>query len=319
MLFTFAAGDNPLGHVLDKPLIEGPFAGMHLGPVPVGALLTMNTLTMLVAAVLTVIAVSLAARNIATGPESQGNERFITKGRLSQMFESIVVYLRQNVIEPQLGGASAAFTPFLLTLFFFILFNNLLGLVPLLDIQHLIGTWFLGDSHFAFIGGTATGRLAVTGALAVVAFFVWQINGIRSSGLGGWAKHYLGGGPAYLAPIMLPVEIMGTFVKPFALALRLFANMTAGHVLLAVLLGFTAAAPAALGWLFGAPVGFVAILASVAIMLLELFVAFLQAFIFMFLTTLFISQLSHHHHDDHAHDHHAEHDGHPAAVPAHAS
>lgn len=281
----FLAASDPLGHVLDRPVF-----GM-------GDMLTMNTLTMIVVAVIFVLFMTWVANRVATGPESQGNERYVTKGKLAQMFEVIILYLRNTVIRPQLGPLADRFTPFLLTLFFFILFNNLFGLVPLLDLQHLYGGLFRGDEHFAVIGGTATGRLGVTAGLAVVAFILWHVNGLRESGLKGWAAHFLGGGPWYLAPIMIPVEIMGTFVKPFALALRLFANMTAGHVLLAVLIGFVPAAIANLGVL-GAPVSLVAVLASVAITFLELFVAFLQAFIFMFLTTLFIAQMAHHHHDD---------------------
>lgn len=312
-----AAGDNPLGHVLDKPLVAGPFADTYLGPVLIGPLLTMNSLTMIVAVILAVLVLQSVAGKIGTGPQSEGNDRYLAKGKLAQLLEVIILYMRDKVIYAQLGEETGRkFAPFLLTIFFFILFNNLLGLVPLLDIQHLIGGMFMGDPHFAVIGGTATGRLAVTAGLAVTAFIVWQINGIMSAGFGAWAKHYLGGGPVFLAPIMLPVEIMGTFVKPFALALRLFANMTAGHVLLAVLLGFTAAAPAALGWLLGAPVGLVAIGASVAIMFLELFVAFLQAFIFTFLTTLFIAQLAHHHHDEHHDEEHAHDHGHAHAAHA---
>lgn len=296
---VLAAGDNPLGHVLDKPLLA-PIPGLEWA----GPLLTMHTLTMFIAALITVAVLLRAASAIQTGPESSGNERFVTKGKLNQIIEVIVLYLRDKVIYAQLGeGAGRTFMPLLLSIFFFILFNNLLGLVPLLDIQHLIGGLMSGDSHFAVIGGTATGRLAVTAGLATVVFIIWQINGIRSSGIGGWAKHFLGGGPIFLAPIMIPVEIMGMFVKPVALSLRLFANMTAGHVLLAVLLGFTAAAPKALGWFMGTPVTVVSILASVAIMFLELFVAFLQAFIFTFLTTLFIGQLMHHHHEEHDHGH----------------
>lgn len=311
--FILAAEDNPLGHVLDKTLL-GPIPGLE----QFGPALTMNTLMMVIAAAIAVLVVVSAANSIGTGPQSQGNERYLTKGRLPQFIEVIVLYLRDKVIYPQLGeGMGRRFAPLLLSLFFFILFNNLLGLVPLLDIQHLIGGLTKGDWHFAVVGGTATGRLSVTAGLAVTVFIIWQINGIIASGFGGWAKHFLGGGPWYLAPIMLPVEIMGMFVKPVALALRQFANMTAGHVLLAVLLGFTAAAPKALG-LLGAPISIVAILAAVGIMFLELFVAFLQAFIFMFLTTLFIAQLAHHHHDEHAHaEEHDEH--HPAmddtAVP----
>lgn len=291
---TLAAEGNPLGHVLDKPLIPGPEG---LGP-----LLTMNTLTMIiVAAILLWVMLRVAADYEAARRDGQ----HMPKGRLAQMFEAIIVYLRDQVVAPQLGPSTAKFLPFLLTLFFFILFANVAGLIPLLDAQHLIGS-FWGDPGFAVIGGTATGRLAVTGALAIVAFIVIQVNGIRSSGVGGWAKHFLGGGPWYLAPIMLPVEIMGTFVKPFALALRLFANMTAGHVLLAVLLSFTAAAPRALGWLAGGPISLVAAGGAIAIYFLEVFVAFLQAFIFMFLTTLFIAQLMHHH-DEHEHEEGHEH------------
>ncbi|MCA9307652.1 MAG: F0F1 ATP synthase subunit A, partial [Phycisphaerales bacterium] len=182
-------------------------------------------------------------------------------------------------------------------------FNNLLGLMPLLDIQHLFGHYALGNTHFAVLGGTATGNIAVTFALAIVAFFVIQIAGIRSAGVGGWLKHLTAGAPWYIWPIMIPVEIMGTFIKPAALAIRLFANMTAGHVLLAVLLGFTGMFllnPDG-GWnlLVGGPVTIVAVSGAVAIMFLELFVAFLQAFIFMFLTTLFIAQMMHHEHDEH--------------------
>lgn len=283
---------DPLGHVLDKTLIE-------VGGAPV---LTMKMVTMVLGLVLLILSLRKAATAIETGPESAGNERFITKGKFAQMVEVIVLYLRDNVIRPQLGEATDRFLPFLLTVFFFILINNLLGLVPFMDAQHLLGGLFFNDPHFAVIGGTATGNIAVTGALALIAFLVIQVNGVRSSGIGGWAKHFMGGAPWYIAPIMVPVEIMGTFIKPFALALRLFANMTAGHVLLAVLIGFTGLILK--NPLVGVPVGVVSIAAAVAITFLELFVAFLQAFIFMFLTTLFIAQLSHHDHDEaHAHEH----------------
>lgn len=281
---TLAAGDNPLGHVLDKPVL-GPY-------------LTMNTLTLIIVTVIFIVTFRKLAERIGTGPESEGNERYITKGKLAQMFEVIIQYLRNTVIEPQLGHHARQFTPFLLTMFFFILFNNLMGLVPLLDLQHLIGS-FWGDPGFAVIGGTPTGRLAVTGALALIAFILWHINSFRQIGFKGWAEHFLGGGPLYLAPIMVPVELMGTFVKPFALALRLFANMTAGHVLLAVIIGFTLKGFGNLGIVGGTPIALASIAGGVAIMFLEIFVAFLQAFIFFFLTTLFIAQMAHGHHDEH--------------------
>ncbi len=281
---VLGAGDNPLGHVLDRPLIGDWFS--------------MNTLTMLLVVGLMLFVFVRVAEKIGTGPESEGNERYVTKGRLAQLLEVIILYLRDTVIRPQLGHNADKFTPFLLTLFFFVLFNNMIGLIPLLDVQHLFGALFLDNAHFAVIGGTPTGRLAVTLALASVAFILWHINGLRENGIKGWAAHFLGGAPWYLAPIMLPVEIMGTFVKPFALALRLFANMTAGHVLLAVIIGFVASSLDGLGWVLGSPIALISIIAGIAIMFLETFVAFLQAFIFMFLTTLFIAQMSHHHHDE---------------------
>lgn len=283
---TLLAASDPMSHVVDRPLAGG---------------LSMHVITLVVAAVLVVFLLNVAAKAISTGSESQGVDRYITKGAFSQVIEVMVLYLRDAVIKPQLGAATNRYLPYLLTLFFFILVNNLMGLVPLLDIQHLFGL------HTTFIGGTATGNLAVTAALATVAFFVINISGIIHLGPVSYFKHFTGGVPFSIGMIpviliLIPVEIMGMFIKPGALAIRLFANMTAGHVLLAVLMGFTAAGIGSLGPLLGSPITLIAIAAAVAIMFLELFVAFLQAFIFMFLTTLFIAQFRHHHepHEEHA-------------------
>lgn len=284
------ASENPVAHVIDKPV----------GPI------TMHVVNMIVCAVLLVITMMAAARAIGTGPENEGNERYVTKTRFGQLIEVFVQYLLESVIRPQLGDKAERFTPFLLTIFFFILYNNLLGLLPLQDVQHLLGM------HDPVIGGTATGNIAVTAALAVITFVVIQVNGVRSLGVREYLKHYLGGAPAKLAPIMVPVEIMGTFIKPFALAVRLFANMTAGHVLLATLLMFCTLGLRGLGLFFGSGITVVSIVASIPVMLLELFVAVLQAFIFMFLSAVFIGQLSHHHGDDHEE---ADHHGH--TEPAH--
>jgi F-type H+-transporting ATPase subunit a len=114
---------------------------------------------------------------------------------------------------------------------------------------------------------------------------------------------------------MIPVEFMGMLVKPFALAVRLAANMTAGHILLAVIIGFVPAAFISMGAKGGVPIGFISVVSSVAIMVLELFVAFLQAYLFMFLTALFISQMVVHEHDEKG-EHHDErdfHEGHPVS------
>jgi F-type H+-transporting ATPase subunit a len=166
------------------------------------------------------------------------------------------------------GHHGEGYVPYLLTLFFFILAMNLLGLLP----------W----------GATATGNIAVTGALALVAFLVIEISGMRSLGFKGYMQtiFYLPPGlPAAMKPIMLvimtPVELIGKLAKPFALAVRLFANMTAGHVLVLALIGLT--------FLFQSYlVGAVSSVMSTFIMLLELFVAFLQAFVFTLLTAVFI-------------------------------
>ena len=310
-LFTLGA-DNPLGHVVDKPLIGG-------GDTPV--ILTLHMVTMFAATFLTLWVLSRAAKAIMTGPESQGADRYITKGSLGQMIEVFCLYLREKVVRPQLGADTDRFIPYLWTVFFFILFNNLLGLIPLLDLQHLIGYFFLNDSHWAVIGGTATGNFAVTCALAIIAFVVIQLHGIRQNGVMGYLKHYTAGAPVGLWPIMIPVEILGTFIKPFALAIRLFANMVAGHTLLATLLMFTKMALDGVGLFGGAPITLLAIVAAIAITFLELFVALLQAYVFMFLVTVFIAQLSHHGHGehDHAHGHGHDHDHAPGHAHGHAA
>jgi F-type H+-transporting ATPase subunit a len=291
-----AGGDemSALGHVLDNALIR-------VGDTPV---LTWHMVTLFAAFFVLIIAMVLAAKSIATGPESQGHRRYLASSRLGQLVEVMVIYMRDNVVDPVLGDNTRKFLPFLLSLFFFVLACNLIGLIPLLDFQHLLGTFFLGDSHFAWIGGTPTGNLAVTGALALVAFIVINVHGIRENGIGGWLHHLLGGAPVYLAPIMVPVELLSMFIKPGALAIRLFANMFAGHTLMATLAMFGVMALNGTGsWLVAGPISVISIAFSVAITFLELFVAFLQAFIFMFLTAVFLGQMNHHGHHDHATEH----------------
>lgn len=300
---TFLAEADPLSHVRDSILIDGPTLWSAGGNAVITAdWVTMNTLTLLLAGVLTVLIMLKAAKAIAVGDEGEGNERYLTRGGFGNLIEVIVLYLLDNVIRPQLGSDAKRFAPFLLTTFFFILVNNLLGLVPLIDIQYLIGQFIYGSEGYSsakIIGGTATGRLGVTAGLALVAFLAWNAHGIRQNGLSGWAKHFLGGAPAYLAPLMVVVEFMGLIIKPAALAVRLFANMTAGHILLGTLILLPVMIAPALGAVaLGGSI--ITIPAAVAIFFLEIFVAFLQAFIFFFLTTIFIGQMGHHEHDDHA-------------------
>jgi F-type H+-transporting ATPase subunit a len=309
--FTLAA-DNPVDHVVNHGFLTSELFGLDnlwLWSANVGNLLLSGVLTLLV--------LGFAASKIATGPESEGTRRYVTQNPLAHMIEVICSYLRDQTVRPLLGDRTDRFMPFLWTVFFFILINNLLGLVPLLDIAMLlVPSW--RELHISPIGGTATQNLFVTAALAGIAFVVINVAGLRELGVGGYLAHLTAGTPWYLWPLMIPIEIMGTLIKPVALALRLFANMTAGHILVATLFMFakmgmelvsgTNAGLFAIG--LGGSITVVSVVAAIAIYFLELFVALLQAFVFTFLTTVFISQLAHHH--DHDHDHaHDEHHNHP--------
>jgi F-type H+-transporting ATPase subunit a len=258
---------------------------------------------MVLSALILVIVGLLVAKAVSTGDESQGHWRFVTKSRFAHMIEVICGYLRESTVRPLLHGRTNRMMPFLWTIFFFILINNLLGLIPLLDMHNVIaGEMAPGvvAEHRSFIGGTATQSIWVTGALSIIAGIMINWSGIRELGIGGYLKHLTAEAPIFVWPIIIPIEIMGTFIKPIALAIRLFANMTAGHILVAVLLGFAAQGFTSDQPLIGFPVGVVSSLGVIAIYFLELFIAFLQAFVFMFLTTVFISLLEHH--GDHDHD-----------------
>jgi len=248
-----------------------------------------------------------AAGKIKTGPTAQGAEAYVTRSRFAHMLEVICNYLREEVARPLLRDRTDKLMPFLWTIFFFVLVNNLLGLTPIRDVMHVAGV------HTDWIGGTATQNIWVTGTLAVIAALVFNIAAVMRLGPVGFVKHMMGGLPWYMFPIallLLTIEAAGQFlIKPFALALRLFANMTAGHVLIATLLSFAGGAIASGigggGWGGNSVVTVVSVLASTALMFLELFVAFLQAFVFMFLTTIFISLMDHH--DEHGHEHGHDH------------
>lgn len=300
LVTTLAAGDkpNPISHVIN-----------HLFP---GAI-TENgwwiwssiQTNMVLAGIIVLVCGFIAARSIETGAEAEGHDRYLTKNPLAGLIEVISLFLRDEIVKPLLHERTDRFMPFLWTLFWFILVCNLLGLVPLLDFWHLI-TGHVG--HTAPFGGTPTQSIYVTAALATVAFFVINIAGLKELGAWEYCKHLTGGAPWYVAILMVPIEIVSMFIKPVALALRLFANMTAGHILVATLFMFVGMAMNA-GVLIASGVTAVSSIAAIAIYFLELFVAFLQAFVFMFLTAVFMGQLSHHGDHDHAHDDDHAHSG----------
>jgi F-type H+-transporting ATPase subunit a len=189
--------------------------------------------------------------------------------------ESLVLYFRDQVVRPNVGHDGDGYTPFILTVFFFILFMNLWGLTP--------------------FGVTATANLSVTAALAIISFVVIEVSGMRALGPKGYAQtvFFLPAGlPTAMKPIMLlimaPVEFLGKLTKPFALAVRLFANMMAGHILILAIVGLIFVTQSYV-------VGGFAVLVMSALMILELFVAFLQAYIFAMLTSVFIGLIRHAH------------------------
>lgn len=268
---------------------------------------------LLIAAVLTLLVITYTAGKVSLGPESLGTRRFMPRSRFAHLIEVLIVYLRDNMVQPLLGKRTNRFLPFILTMFFFILINNLLGLIPISKALWLVFPAWKAE-HVLPVGMTATQNIYVTAGLAVIAFIVINLAGIRELGIGGYLKHLTAETPVVLWPLMIPIEIASTFIKPIALAIRLFANMTAGHILMVVLYGFAAMG---IGLLVegeaglkavGGLVSVASIVGALGIYMLELLVALIQAFVFCFLTCVFIAQLEHHHehgHDDahHGHEH----------------
>ncbi|MBN4082746.1 F0F1 ATP synthase subunit A [Phycisphaeraceae bacterium AH-315-B13] len=297
---SLAEGVNPIDHVVNHAFFTTE-SGIWVWSAHTGNLVLSGIICIFIG--------RWAASRIATGDEGLGNERYVTKNSFAHMLEVICVYLRENTVRPLLHERTDKFMPFLWTMFFFILINNLLGLVPILDLLYVVdelGGGFMGlkGSHTTPIGGTATQNIYVTAALAFIAFVVINGAGIKRLGIGGYLGHLTGGAPKYIWPLMILVEALGIFIKPVALAIRLFANMTAGHVLVATLFMFVGAASQA-GIVAFLGVGSISTIAVIAIYFLEIFISFLQAFVFMFLVTVFIAQLDHHHDEEHG------------AVPAH--
>ncbi|MBP6671869.1 MAG: F0F1 ATP synthase subunit A [Bacteroidetes bacterium] len=224
---------------------------------------------MLFAAFLLTVGLIIAAR--------KNTKNKVPKG-FGNLVEVLVVFVRDEIVLPNMGKGGLKYLPYLLTNFFFILIMNLLGLFP----------W----------GASATGNINVTAGLAIIAFFMIQFSAIRAQGLGHFIAHLTGGTHWAMWPIMVPIEFLGLFIKPFALCIRLFANMTAGHIVILALIGLI--------FIFqNAFVGLVSVPLAVAVNLLELFVALVQAYIFTMLTAIFMGMgIQTEGHDEHSKDHH---------------
>ena len=284
--------ESPLEHVVQHPLIEVPAPVTPLTP---NGTVTVFSDQIAMLALAGVLLVALVPALVRRRKGASGVDAMVAAGP-ANMLEAVCEYLRKEVAEPALHEHTDRFIKYIWSVFFFVLAVNILGLLPIPVVSNLFGT---------HLGGTATGNIWVTATLAIITMIVMVINGLRIGG-----KHYLAHfcpGPIWMAPLLVPVEIIGLIAKVFALAVRLFANMIAGHILLAVLLSFIMAAGSVSTGL-GVGVGALVVAGSVAINFLELFVAFLQAFIFTFLTTLFIGMSVVFHHGDHGDKHHDPHD-----------
>jgi len=278
------ASANPLTHVVDHPwsVLKGP-------GVPALTLMSNHVFMMLVAAGLLMLIIPRFARVPAEGEEV---DQLTPRGGRNAI-ETICTFLRDFVARPNMGEHTDRFIPYVWTAFFFILTINLLGLLPLEPITRFF-SGSIGLDHPIY--GTATGNIWVTATLAICTFFMIVVNGLRLHGMT-YVKHFFMG-PFPINVVIAFLEVIGLFAKTFALAVRLFANMMAGHILLAVLVSFIASA-GAVSAILGFGVAVPVVIGSVAITLLELFVAFLQAFIFTFLSCVFIGQAVNIHHEEH--------------------
>ncbi|HLV60636.1 MAG TPA: F0F1 ATP synthase subunit A [Fredinandcohnia sp.] len=274
-----AAGDTVpdavIHHVVDGNDLsfQNPFTGstytillpeikVSLGSYELDLSITRHLVIMWVAAAILVLVISLAARK----------RRLVPRGFYS-MVEVIVSFIRDELAVKNIGKEEAdRWVPFLATVFFFIFTLNLFGLLP--------------------YSATATGNISVTAGLALITFALTQYAGMRSQGVFGyWAGIVPHGVPVWLYPIMLPVELLGLLTKPFALAVRLFANMTAGGFVIYFLIGLIFM----LGESLAPVVAPVSVAFATAMFLLKMFVALLQAYIFTMLSALFIGMAAHPH------------------------
>jgi F-type H+-transporting ATPase subunit a len=235
--------------------------------------LTKNAISILIAAILLLfIFLSIAkAYRVRTGKAPKG---------IQSLIEPILLFIRDEVAKPSIGKGYEKFVPFLLTMFFFIWISNLFGLIP----------FFPG-------GANVTGNISVTLVLAAFTFLITTFSGNKYY----WKHIFLPDVPVWLYPLMIPIEIIGVLLKPLVLMLRLFANITAGHI---IILGFFS-----LIFIFGEMsqglglgVGAFSVAFTVFMSLLELLVAFLQAYVFTLLSALYFGMATEEHH--HAEEHH---------------
>jgi F-type H+-transporting ATPase subunit a len=292
----FNAGEVIIEHVanssIDHPLIHLPSVfGVDMS-------VTKHVLMLwLVAAVLFVIVTAVVRRYVR-------QERLIPTG-LMGVLEIVVEFIRDSIVRPNVGNTWVnVYTPLLLTLFLFIFAANIIGLIPIFDALALLNHSVLHLPEDSFVtqvthgGVTATGNFNVTAALATISFFAIIVAGIRAHG---FVKHWKNmvphGLPLPVTLFLIPIEIMGMFVRPFALTMRLAANMSGGHIAILAILSFVFIFTELFGAVAGVGVGLVStLLLAVPISGLEIIVVLVQAYVFTLLTAVFIGMAIHAHH-----------------------
>lgn len=241
--------------------------------------ITKNVFTMLLSAFILLVVFLVVAQS------AKKNAGKAPKG-LQNIIEPLITFVRDEIVQPNLGKYTERFLPYFLTAFFFIWVNNLLGLIPI----------FPGGSN-------VMGNIATTAVLAVFTFIVVNVSAKKDY----WKHIFMPPAPVALWPILIPLEFIGIIIKPVALAIRLFANISAGHIIVICLTGLIfifgkAGMHSAGNWGGSLTGAAIAVPFVLFISIIELLVAFLQAFIFTMLSAVFLGiALEEHHHEEHAH------------------
>ncbi|MFK8110976.1 MAG: F0F1 ATP synthase subunit A [Rubripirellula sp.] len=307
MNFILASAD-PTSHVVPHP-VSGKLFEMQVGSGDIPALniydgvykffITNHLMMTFVSAVAVVLVFWYVSRKVRV--RGEGLAAYQTRGRFSQLFETMCTFIRDEVVRPNLHEMTDKYIFYVWTIFFFVLFANVLGLVPFGSLIYMI----TGDAHHTHLGGTATGNLSLNVVLAIGSFIAILYIGIKETGAKAFFAHFnpIGWDDPKMLLIGIPLyflEWLGLIIKCVVLAMRLFGTMMAGHLVIAAFIGLIfSAVQVSHGMAYG--VGFAVIGGGIVLTLLELFICFLQAFIFTFLTVLFISLVATHH-DEHDHE-----------------
>ncbi len=292
----FNAGETIIEHVansgLDHPLIHLPTIG------GIDFSVTKHVFMLWLVATLVFVVVTVVVRRYVK------QDRLVPSGFMNAL-ETVVEFIRDSVVRPSVGDKwTMTWTPLLLTLFAFILTANAIGMIPIFELPGLLNHSVLHASDDSFLGrllhggATATSNFNVTAALAVVSFFAIIVAGSKAHGaVQHWKNLVPHGVSPFLAVALIPIEILGMLVRPFALTMRLAANMTGGHIAILAILSFVFIFAEMAGQFVGMGIGLAfSVPLAVAISALEIIVILVQAYVFTLLTAVFIGMAIHAHH-----------------------